>query len=446
MRLKNKIEIPEKDAFKNCKLGRGKNAIELTKIIKTFNEGFVLAIDTEWGTGKTTFVEMWRQYLKDEGFLTGYFNAWESDYEISPLGAILAEIKEIIPSKENKNFKKVLDKAGIIAQKILPAVGETLAKKYLGENYADIAGGATGASVEILEKEIDRYIKRQKGIVEFKTAIEEYLSNQERKFPIVFFVDELDRCRPSYSVEILEQIKHFFEVKGIVFVLSIDKVQLGNAIKGFYGSEHLDTEEYLRRFIDVECTLPRPNYYRFCKHLLLQYAIDDGRDARICEFLSYFFENRNLTLRQQEKIIARVKIISHTYNSYSENFLSLVCLLLIIYTFDKNLYLGIKEKTVTLQGLIDGIEKLINPNSDTAIPIGRIISILLAYYHHDCLTKKIAIGNLYADENFGKTAINVNTKLFNPSDSSIIANVKRLQSDGIGSTMSDVLEKIDIIS
>lgn len=71
----------------------------------------------------------------------------------------------------------------------------------------------------------------------------------------MFIIDELDRCRPRYAVEVLEQIKHLFSVPGIVFVLSIDKVQLGNAIRGFYGSDLIDADEYYKNQIytdDIE--------------------------------------------------------------------------------------------------------------------------------------------------------------------------------------------------
>lgn len=68
-------------------------------------------------------------------------------------------------------------------------------------------------------------------------------------------------------MEVLERIKHFFSIKGIVFVLSIDKEQLCNSIRGHYGSDRINAEEYLRRFIDVEYKLPQPDINSYCKYL-----------------------------------------------------------------------------------------------------------------------------------------------------------------------------------
>ena len=74
---------------------------------------------------------------------------------------------------------------------------------------------------------------------------------------MVFFVDELDRCRPTYAVELLERIKHLFEVDNIVFVLALSTGQLESSIRSLYG-DGLDAPGYLRRFIDLEYPLREP--------------------------------------------------------------------------------------------------------------------------------------------------------------------------------------------
>ncbi|TOL41491.1 hypothetical protein CGH98_24085, partial [Vibrio parahaemolyticus] len=61
------------------------------------------------------------------------------------------------------------------------------------------------------------------------------------------FIDELDRCRPSYAVEMLEVIKHFFELDNVVFVVATDTEQLQHAVKAVYG-QLFDAQLYLGRF------------------------------------------------------------------------------------------------------------------------------------------------------------------------------------------------------
>jgi predicted AAA+ superfamily ATPase len=79
------IEIEQQNPFSNCKLGRQKYSVVLTNIINSYPFGFVLALNNKWGTGKTTFVKMWEQDLKNNNFQTLYFNAWENDFENNPL-------------------------------------------------------------------------------------------------------------------------------------------------------------------------------------------------------------------------------------------------------------------------------------------------------------------------------------------------------------------------
>ena len=74
---------------------REKYAKVLTDIIENYSTGFVLAINNKWGTGKTTFVKMWEQDLKNKSYKTLFFNAWENDFENSPLTALMGELKSL---------------------------------------------------------------------------------------------------------------------------------------------------------------------------------------------------------------------------------------------------------------------------------------------------------------------------------------------------------------
>nr|WP_279504657.1 P-loop NTPase fold protein [Aeromonas veronii] len=68
-------------------------------------------------------------------------------------------------------------------------------------------------------------------------------------------IDELDRCRPSYAVEMLETIKHIFDIPKVVFVLATDTEQLQHAIKVIYG-DGFDAQNYLGRFFMRRFNLP----------------------------------------------------------------------------------------------------------------------------------------------------------------------------------------------
>ncbi|QDE47832.1 hypothetical protein EIN43_17235 [Enterobacter hormaechei] len=68
--------------------------------------------------------------------------------------------------------------------------------------------------------------------------------------PTFIFIDELDRCRPNYAIDMLETIKHLFDINNVVFVIATDKEQLSHSICSVYGSG-FDATRYLDRFLYV---------------------------------------------------------------------------------------------------------------------------------------------------------------------------------------------------
>ena len=349
------LEINTESPFTNCQLSREPYANILTEIITTYANGFVLALNGEWGTGKTTFVKMWKQKLENSNYQTLYFNAWETDFEENPLIALIAEFKTLTHRGNDEIFKSLLSKGAVLAKNLAPQLIRSLAEHYiLTKAVIDTIENATKSATEILESEIEQYNKKKEGIKEFKETLQNLVETVEKNKPIVFIIDELDRCRPSYSVALLEQIKHLFSVPGIVFVLSIDKEQLGNAVRGVYGSDRINADEYLRRFIDLEYALPQPDTKMFVTYLYNYFGFSqilesDQRKAyfdypyeseSLVTTASLLFEKSNLALRKQEKILshARIAIRSLRANQY------LFSTLFIYLVYLKNHNLSIFEK------------------------------------------------------------------------------------------------------
>ena len=394
------LNIPDDNPFENCKLDRKKYAEILTQIVDKCNDGFVLVINNEWGTGKTTFIKMWRQLLTKEGFRTLYFNAWENDFELNPLTAILAELKKLLPKSDSKSFNSLLSKGAVIAQNVLPAIAKVFAKRFMdAEVITEGIEKVTKAATEILKDEIKSYTARQKGLNDFRKELENYVKQEEDYKPLIFFIDELDRCKPTYAVEVLEQMKHFFVVPGIIFVLAIDKTQLGNAVKGVYGSEQLDSDEYLRRFIDIEYAIPAPPLKAICNYFFDYDGFGDffHNEERIkyrelqkdkelfLNFALMLFESKKLTLRQQEKMFghARLALISFAPNSYV--FPSVFLLLIYLHFFHKEVYFRIKNLLYKPQEFLDEIEKIFSEGvtENNARTFVFTEALLLFIYHNN---------------------------------------------------------------
>ncbi|MBP5983435.1 MAG: hypothetical protein KA734_06910 [Fluviicola sp.] len=368
------IDIPQEAPFTNCKLGREPYAKVLTDIVRTNGDGFVLAIDNKWGAGKTTFVSMWSQMLQNEEFQTLYFNAWENDFENNPFVAITAELKELLKNDSSETFKEVIKKGSKISKAIIPSVMKQIIKRYAGEEIADIMNDYSKGVLEAFQEDIDAYVDRKKNIKEFHNDLEAYIKQNSNGKPIVFIIDELDRCRPDYAVSVLENVKHLFSVKGIVFVLSIDKEQLGHAICGAYGSDKIDSNEYLRRFIDIEYSLPEPEIKNYIFYLMESCKLNDffnieerknnhelKRDTSyFIEFSTFLIELKKPTLRQQQKIFQHVGIVLRSFSSRNFIIPELLVFLIYIKFFYKNIYTEIRRRELTHQQLLDRCAEVLN--------------------------------------------------------------------------------------
>lgn len=84
--------------------------------------------------------------------------------------------------------------------------------------------------------------------------------------PLVFIIDELDRCRPDFSIRLIERIKHFFDIPKIIFVLVMNKVQFSKVVCHNYGYDEALGEEYLEKFFDfsikLKSTLNEPDFHK----------------------------------------------------------------------------------------------------------------------------------------------------------------------------------------
>lgn len=399
MKIKHhKIVIPEGNPFENCKLNRKQYAEVLTSIVSTYADGFVLAINNEWGTGKTTFVEMWQKQLKNNSFQTIYFNAWENDFDNNPLVAIMAELKSLTKS-DNKAFNSVLKKGAILTKSVAPELLKALLTKYTGldkTSLETIKNSAEGIT-EILKDEIEVYTNKKKTIVEFREELEKFVAKNNKGKPLVFIIDELDRCRPDYAVEVLEQMKHFFTVPGIVFVLSIDKNHLASSVRGFYGSEHINTDEYLRRFIDLEYSIPQPKTEDFVDYLFDYYSFDDffsskerkeyrdlQRDSKDFLLMSkYLLKKSNSTLRQQEKLFAHTRLILCSFKENEYVFPALLFVLIYLKSMKLDTYKKIEANQLSLQELSNVFTGLFNGVKDNDINFSYIEAQLLSFYNND---------------------------------------------------------------
>lgn len=363
------IEIPNDDPFKHDKLKRESVANILTSIIEIYSySGAVIAIDGEWGSGKTTFIKMWRQYLDNESYKTLYFNAWASDYIEDPLVALMGELNIVFgTNRKLENITKNIYKIGL---KIGGEVLKSGAKKFTGIDVNTVSTGIDEA-INVCKDSIDAYTKRKQELDDFKNKLGEFVASeaQENEHPIVFFIDELDRCNPHYAVKVLERIKHLFEVPNIIFVLSVNLNQFKHAVQGFYGSKDINGEEYLKRFIDLVYSLPTPNLEDYTEFLYEIHSFNDyfnhndrkrmglNREGDSFLYLAKdLISNSNLNPRTANKIFAYTRIALQGFHVTTKIHADLFFLLCFLKLTNTELYKHIKLSELTVEALIEKLE------------------------------------------------------------------------------------------
>lgn len=242
----------------------------LIKFIENSSAPITIALQGEWGSGKTSLMTRLERELcsaPESQFIGIEINTWEYSMMSSPEATvynILAQLvkelaKDDLASK--KTFKGFLRGAGNFlyrgareSLKTIPAVGGMLA---VGLEAANVPTQLPGyseanetASLSDLRKSLSEAV--QKSI------------NEANKRGVIIFVDDLDRLNPPVAVEILELLKNIFTLDNCIFVLAIDYDVVVKGLKPKFGELTEKNEREFRSFFDkiiqVPFSLPVNNY------------------------------------------------------------------------------------------------------------------------------------------------------------------------------------------
>ncbi|ABM25734.1 KAP P-loop domain protein [Shewanella sp. W3-18-1] len=304
-------EWKDEFTFDTCKLNRKAFSEFLLNYMLGEESGFVLNIDASWGAGKTEFLK--RVYIEalKKNHPTIYIDAWESDFSKDPLLVVTSELVNQLEAFNGRigkleDFEKFKEYTGKIFKTLLIGIAGLATKHLVGD------GGVGTAVASVFLNEEDKsltsmlasgYEEQISAIHNIKTALTQLAEvlgkNYNFKTPVLVLIDELDRCRPTYAIEMLEVIKHFFKIEHFVFVVATDTKQMQESIKAVYGT-NFDSPQYLKRFFDRVAHLPTPDIDTYIAH----------QDTDIHRYL-------NMILYPRVKFILPVdQILSLIYQSF----------------------------------------------------------------------------------------------------------------------------------
>ncbi len=321
------------DIWKNDFLGRDKDAEFLYRLAIGRNEenvrnnkgSFVLNIDAAWGQGKSFFLNAVYETVKARKHPAVFINAWQYDFVDDPFAICVAALdryfKSIQEQKEitkTEKFQKGLKTVRSQFLNITWTLGKAVVKKAINKvaengveevasifdanentnggekNFADEMAEAITEEMKLFsdaaidkfaQRQIDTINETQESLTIFQKGlgliIEAIGESKKHELPMFIFIDELDRCRPTYAISMLERIKHIFDVPNVVFVLATDTESLGHSIKAVYGNE-FKSREYLGRFFNRTYILPSAS----TSTIILSMLQERGTDVRRWSFLT----------------------------------------------------------------------------------------------------------------------------------------------------------------
>jgi len=374
--------------FDNDYTGReyfAQNLINYLSICRYSVEGsFVVTLNGSYGSGKSVFLDLLTNKLEDKEERHVFtkdriirIDAWEGDFIGNPILQLVTEIYNTLITKGDKKDAIQFKKATTGFLKASKIALQGFAKEKIGEEaYDDITEIATSIKEEdgttLFDKITSNYIEQKKQIDGLSKLLSKICDDGEK--PVLIIVDELDRCRPDYAVHFLETLKHLFDAKGVVFLLSTDLNALEGTVKCMFG-ESTNFQEYYRKFSHNTVNLPIPrtlNKESFFRQQLETYLSEyfatntkhnpHNHFQEIADTVTKLIDLEKYTLRQIHHFLRvfSFALTNQKTNSFSTESIPVICYLCKIYVIDPTLYKVLAQRKIDTLKILDTIEESVS--------------------------------------------------------------------------------------
>jgi KaiC/GvpD/RAD55 family RecA-like ATPase len=293
------------DHLKSNTIFRNQQLSILIKLLNSIKDSTTLAIDGSWGSGKTVFVKqlcmLADENVNDYGRNTldedaikklrtdqkiFYFNAWEQDYIGDAVSALLLKlIADNDPSLQLESMKRAANMINLSA-----------GIKNLTHDFINIEAQT---SQEKLVTEVKKLVNRHEAISRF---IDDLRGDKKR---LIFIIDELDRCKPTFAIDLLEVIKHYFNRDDVTFIIATNMRELSHTVQKYYGY-NFDGYAYLNKFVDYAISLKKVDTHDYAQKIL-DWNLNYGGDEAAENVIKYL----NFEMREINAYYSALKLITN---------------------------------------------------------------------------------------------------------------------------------------
>lgn len=226
----------------------------LCEFIKECQTPLSIALQGEWGTGKTSFINVIKKNLEKDKFITIYFNTWQySQFNMaeSLYFSFITNILQMLGEKSD--MRDMLQEIAKNLEKVCVNIFKQGIEKI------------TSFNVEKITDSIKQKYDCIKFVNDFKSQFQNIITKVAKasgKDKVIIFVDDLDRLNPEIAVELLEVIKLFMDVKNCNFILAVDYDVVVNGVKKKYDTGMKDEKcrSFFDKIIQVPFAMPVAKY------------------------------------------------------------------------------------------------------------------------------------------------------------------------------------------
>ena len=339
-------------------LNRAPFGKRLSELMERDTQPLVVALDGSWGAGKSHFLKLWtgtHNQPADHKARVIYIDAFAQDYLDDPLISLVAAISTAHNTEQGKSEK---------ALAMVKACGLKLVRPAARAGLFVASAGISELALPVLDRLADKFIEEASD--EAKAAIDNLWKHEESRIaavkgfrdaltdlatekPLILVIDELDRCRPDYALSLLEVVKHFFAVPGVRFVLGVNLETLEHSVRQRYGAG-VDAGLYLQKFMHLRVGLPgqashaaAPHWRDYFQKIRARISIDNEYFLDACDLLDGVNETRSVTLRDVERIAARLVLLPNNLSAKTPHIRLIVVSAVILEALDAGLYRKMRQ-------------------------------------------------------------------------------------------------------